>query len=189
MPGIAYCRAFLYAGLSYSLRSSQFACSVVLLGLTGWHIHHTETLKVGDALSSRIGPFYVPTIVELLVASCLGILFSLWFLVAILARIGNGALSFGLEMAALSSVWVMWIVGAAIISNKWPDLDWCRHTDLVCRMVDAIVAFSWLNWAIATFLLVTAFADFGAAKESFSHRKGPQTTQTATAAPVSASAA
>ncbi|KAF9526872.1 hypothetical protein CPB83DRAFT_443840 [Crepidotus variabilis] len=179
MSGITYCRAFLYASL--------FACSTVLLGLTGWHIHHTETLTFGDVLSSRIGAFYVPTIVELLVTSCLGIIFSLWFLVAILARIGNGTISFGLEMAALTTVWVMWLVGAAIISHRWPDLDWCRHTQMVCRMIDAIIAFSWLNWSIATFLLVTAFADFGAAKDTFSRRKVPQTTQTTTTtAPVSA---
>ncbi|KAF9481101.1 hypothetical protein BDN70DRAFT_855794 [Pholiota conissans] len=151
-------RAFLYMCL--------FAFSVVLLGLTGYRIHYTKGLDNGDILTSSTN-FYDPIIVELLVTSCLAIIFSLWLMIAILARIGGPLGSFGAEHLMIWIIWIMFLVGAAITTHDWSNLKWCRGSYKACRILETIKAFSWICWGFTTFVILASFGHMGMEKLGF----------------------
>ncbi|KAF4623247.1 hypothetical protein D9613_002330 [Agrocybe pediades] len=134
-----------------------FMCSVVLLGLTAWRIHYTKTLAMGDILTTR-SHFFDPIIAELLATSILGFLFSLWFISAIMARVGRGPLGrYSSELASLFILFVMFLVGAAITTHKWSNLKFCRGSFKVCRMLETIKAFSHILWILSLLGMLYTF--------------------------------
>lgn len=59
--------------------------------------------------------------------------------------------TFGAEMAGLLLLFALWTVGAAIATQKWGKLNWC-HKYTACRLLTAIVAFTWMSWVMVLFL-------------------------------------
>lgn len=147
MPRITYCRALLYALLVSSFSESLTNCwslSLIVCWLCGsagfdclaCPLHQNIIGQLRYLSFSRSDvlawQFSVRTVVELLVASCLGVLFSIWLwvtwfwfildiwhlysLTTILSRYRNGVIHFGSELAALIILWIMFLIGAAIIS-------------------------------------------------------------------------
>lgn len=62
--------------------------------------------------------------------------------------------TFGGELIGLLTIFILWIVGAAIVTKKWGDLGWC-HVFSACRLLTAIVAFTWMSWIITFFLIIS----------------------------------
>lgn len=62
--------------------------------------------------------------------------------------------TFGGELVGLVILFVLWIVGAAIATQKWGNLAWC-HVFSTCRLLTAIVAFTWMSWIMTFFLTVS----------------------------------
>lgn len=60
----------------------------------------------------------------------------------------------GGELVGLIVLFVLWIVGAAIATQKWGDLGWC-HVFSTCRLLTAIVAFTWMSWIMTFFLTIS----------------------------------
>jgi len=80
---------------------------------------------------------------------------SLHRIVRIHRRHEHGFLStFGGELIVLLMLFILWIVGAAIATQKWGDLGWCRIFT-ACRLLTAIVAFTWMSWIMTLFLTVS----------------------------------
>ncbi|KIM37777.1 hypothetical protein M413DRAFT_448290 [Hebeloma cylindrosporum] len=153
-------RAFLYVVL--------FIFSVILLGLSGYRVHYTKGLHNGDILTTSTN-FYDPTVVELIVTSSLAIIFSLWFFMAILARVGRGPFgTYASEFICIFIIWVMFLVGAAVFTHKYHNLKWCRGGHKVCRILETIKAFAWMCWCWTFFLLIAGFANMLANKHGIS---------------------
>ena len=80
---------------------------------------------------------------------------SLHRIVRIHRRHDHGFMStFGGELVGLIILFVLWIVGAAIATQKWGDLGWC-HVFSTCRLLTAIVAFTWMSWIMTFFLTIS----------------------------------
>ncbi|KAF9556218.1 hypothetical protein CPC08DRAFT_711397 [Agrocybe pediades] len=125
-----------------------FMCSAVLLGLTAWRIHYTRSL----------GHFFEKVIAELLATSILGVLFSLWFMSAIMARVGRGPLGrYSSELASLFILFVMFLVGAAITTHDFRNLGVCTGIFKVCRILQAIKAFSHILWILSLLGMLYTF--------------------------------
>jgi len=121
--------------------------SIILLGLTAGRISNTER---------RAFSFYEPTVVELLVASILMILSCFIFGWAILShREGRRSSVFYFECFMLTVLWFMLLVGAAVASSRFPSVNHCSGFSQ-CRLVQAILAFSWISWIIVFILLIMA---------------------------------
>ena len=60
----------------------------------------------------------------------------------------------GSELVILLMLFILWIVGAAIATQKWGDLGWCRSYN-ACRLLTAIVAFTWMSWIMTLFLTIS----------------------------------
>jgi len=61
--------------------------------------------------------------------------------------------TFGGELIGLIILFILWIVGAAIATQQWGDLGWCRSFS-TCRLLTAIVAFTWMSWIMTLFLTI-----------------------------------
>ena len=121
---------------------------------------------------------------------------------ALLSRPGMDPAFFGFEMVALTILWVMWLIGGAIVSvrisclefprlmfvqNRWPrpHLRPC-HAE-VCNIVSTVIAFSWINWAIVTLLMVSSCCEL-ASEDQQSHKNMPPPIQPPGTAPASSTA-
>ncbi|KAJ3507901.1 hypothetical protein NLJ89_g6043 [Agrocybe chaxingu] len=147
----------LQLSFSWALESDdpKFACSGTLLGLTAYRINYTERLNSGDILTFR-RRFYDPVVVELLVTACLGIIISVAFLASILGRAGKDALTYALEHICLITLWILFLVGSGVFTSRWTNLGWCRGSYKICRILEAIKAFSWICWALVTLLILSS---------------------------------
>ncbi|KAK0449834.1 uncharacterized protein EV420DRAFT_1707012 [Desarmillaria tabescens] len=118
---------------------------VILLGLTGYRVHVTEGYEDN---------FYEPIIVELLVSACLAII---WAPIAGCLVLRNHNASkcspqFLSEMVGNFVLWVMWLVGAVDTTNRIiPGKNWCGPGKQ-CRILTAILAFSWIGWSFLTII-------------------------------------
>ncbi|KAF8153754.1 hypothetical protein B0H34DRAFT_617158, partial [Crassisporium funariophilum] len=132
-----------------------------LLGLTAYRVHHTKDSNYGQAPDYNKTHFYVDSIiVELLVTSILSFLISLWFLSAILGRVGRGPLGkYATEHLSLFIIWTMFLVGSAITTHKWRHLKYCRGSSKQCRILETIKAFAWICWILTTFLILASLAN------------------------------
>ncbi|KAF8890930.1 hypothetical protein BD779DRAFT_1515271 [Infundibulicybe gibba] len=129
--------------------------SVVLLGLSAARIHYTTHLPRGDPLNGGKN-FYDPIVVELLVTSILTIPWSIFIIISIHKRVESRLVSlFRGEIIGLAVLWLFWLVGAAIATSIWGDLSFC-HKYQACRILTALVAFSWMGWIILSIILAVS---------------------------------
>nr|GAT60360.1 predicted protein [Mycena chlorophos] len=141
--------------------------------LTIARLAYTDNLPRGDPLNGGANPvplpvlvhqppappgrsFYDPDIVELLIASMLSMAWSGFIIYTIHRRVEHNLVStFRGELAGSFVIWMFWMVGAAIASGFWGNLGWCSEFN-ACRVLSAIVAFSWLAWVTITFNFVVS---------------------------------
>ncbi|KAF8815256.1 hypothetical protein BYT27DRAFT_7129161, partial [Phlegmacium glaucopus] len=128
-----------------------FVFSTVLLGLTAYRVHYTKSLSGGDILTTR-SHYYDPRIVALLVGSILAVVFSMIMLVVMLAW-RNGGTSFA-ETGSVLILWIYFLITAALVTDQFSNLKWCRGGFKECSVLETIKAFSWMCWAILSFLLL-----------------------------------
>ncbi|KAJ7644069.1 hypothetical protein FB45DRAFT_717368, partial [Roridomyces roridus] len=137
-----------------TLRIASYAIlvlfSFILFCLTIARLAYTNHLPRGDPLN-RGRDFYDPDIVELLVTTMLSMAWGVYVIRTIYRRVDNNLVStFRGELVGLFVVWMFWIVGSAIATSFWGNLGFCQEFS-ACRILSAIVAFSWLCWISVTF--------------------------------------
>ncbi|KAJ7288415.1 hypothetical protein C8J57DRAFT_1280156 [Mycena rebaudengoi] len=124
--------------------------SFIVFGLTIARLNYTNHLPRGDTLN-RGRNFYDPDIVELLITSMMSMAWALFLIRTIYKRVESNLVStFRGELLGLFVVWMFWLVGTAIASAQWGNLGFCQVFE-PCRILSAIVAFSWLCWLTVTF--------------------------------------
>jgi len=139
----------------------RLVCYIVLwvfaactLGMTAARLHYTLHIPKFDPLNGGVN-FYDRIIAEILAVAGLTMLFTPLLIVRIHRRHDSGFLStFGGELIGLMVLFILWIVGAAIATQNWGDLKWCRIYT-ACRLLTAIVAFAWMSWIMTLFLTVS----------------------------------
>jgi len=137
--------------LSYVTLWVFAACT---LGMAAARIHYTLHLPDNDPLNGGVD-FYDPIIAEIIAAASLTLLFAPLLIVRIHRRHDIGFMStFGGELIGLMVLFILWIVGAAIATQKWGKLGWC-HVYGACRLLTAIVAFTWMSWIMTFFLTLS----------------------------------
>ncbi|KAH9943628.1 hypothetical protein B0H21DRAFT_695466, partial [Amylocystis lapponica] len=139
--------------------------SAVLLGLTAARLHYTTQLSVHDPLNAG-HHFYDPIVAELLVSSLLTLLWTTFVTHTIFRSFEYGRFtSFASELLGLFVLFVFWLVGAAIATTYWGNLNWC-WAYAPCRLLTALVAFAWMGWIVLLALLVIS-ALFAVANSAF----------------------
>jgi len=129
--------------------------SIILMGLTAGRISYTEHLSNGDPLNRGVN-FYDPSVVELLVCSLLLIGISAFFIWTILElRETRHTTRLWFECAVLGVMWLLLLVGTAVATSIWPNLNFCISSH-ACQLLQAMLAFAWLSWLVLTFLLVVS---------------------------------
>ncbi|THH06998.1 hypothetical protein EW145_g3691 [Phellinidium pouzarii] len=138
MSSYVFPRAVLYSFI--------WTVSVVELGLTGYRVHHTK---------STAG-FYDPIVVELIVTAALTLI---WLPASVfmhlmkareLGAAGNtGYAPLHGETGGNFILWVLWIVGAAFSTHKWPNSA-LAGTGKSGHILLSIVAFAWLAFIALT---------------------------------------
>jgi len=124
--------------------------SFIVFGLTIGRLNYTNHLPRGDPLNGG-RDFYDPDIVELLVTSMMSMAWAVFVIRAIYKRVEDNLVStFRGELVGLFIVWMFWIVGTAIATTQWGNLGFCQEFE-ACRVLSAIVAFSWLCWLLVSF--------------------------------------
>ncbi|KAG6888880.1 hypothetical protein C0995_005135 [Termitomyces sp. Mi166 len=147
-----------FGPLRAGLYSALLIFSVILLGLTAARVHHTKSLGQPDTISRGRTGYYDPSTVELLSTSILAILFSLPLMGCLCSRSGFGLPHFLTELLGILSLFILYLVGSAIFTHKYRNVGYCRGYFSQCRLVSAIMAFSWISWVITFFLLFAALA-------------------------------
>lgn len=105
------------------------------------------------SLSNNQGSFYDPIIVEILFTMVLAIPWCIFIMYSIYKRYENPYLSTFLgEIIGLSVLWLFWIVGTAIATSMWGNIELCQTFE-ACRILSALLAFSWLGWSVLSLLL------------------------------------
>ncbi|KAG7453237.1 uncharacterized protein BT62DRAFT_879457, partial [Guyanagaster necrorhizus] len=123
-----------------------WAVAAVLLGLTSYRIHTTESI--------RRHSFYEPIIVELLASACLTIVWTPIAGTLVLSEYSTShrSSSFRTEMLGSFALWVIWLVGAVDTTNRIiPGENYCRRGKQ-CRILTTILAFSWIGWSFLTII-------------------------------------
>ncbi|KAF9459407.1 heterokaryon incompatibility protein-domain-containing protein [Collybia nuda] len=144
--------------LRIALYSALAIFSIILLGLTAARIDYTGNRRFSDPIRSSARHYYDPVVVELLVTSIFSFLWSLPLIYLLHSRKGRGvASSYAFEFLGLFVLWVMYLIGTAIATHYWHGLGFCWGFNQ-CRILTAIVAWGWINWAVTTFLLLTSCA-------------------------------
>jgi hypothetical protein len=151
--------------------------SIVLFCLCAARLHYTTHLPGGDPLNGGAA-FYDPIVVELLFTTIMTVPWCIFIMHSIHKRAENRLVStFRGELIGLSILWLFWLVGAAIASSMWGDLTFCQSFH-ACRLLSALVAFSWLGWIVITAILgVNILFSFAnkALKEPLHGRWDPRT--------------
>lgn len=141
--------------------------SAATLGMTAARLHYTLNLSPRDPLNGGV-KFYDRIIVEILTTAGITMLLAPVLIVRIHRRHDHGFMStFGGELTVLLFLFILWIVGAAIATQNWGDLAWC-HRYGACRLLTAIVAFTWMSW-IMVFFLTLACLIYIIKHNAFSH--------------------
>ncbi|KAF9039834.1 hypothetical protein BJ165DRAFT_1530850 [Panaeolus papilionaceus] len=151
----------------------------ILFCLTAARLNYTGNLPPGDPLNGGRN-FHDPIAVELLITCLMTIPWSIFVALTIHNRWENPHLfSFKGEIAGLSLIWVFYISGAAVATSMWGNLSFCQSFS-TCRLLSALVAFTWLGWlclsALLTFSLLFAIAN-GAFNEPMHGRWNPRESQ------------
>jgi len=124
--------------------------SFIVFGLTIGRLNYTNHLPRGDPLNGG-RDFYDPDIVELLVTTLISMAWAGFVILTIHRRVEDNLVStFRGELIGLFIVWMFWIVGTSIATTQWGSLGFCAQFE-ACRVLSAIVAFSWLAWVVVSF--------------------------------------
>jgi len=137
-----------------TLRIASYAIfalfSFIVFGLTIGRLNYTNHLPRGDPLN-RGRDFYDPDIVELLITTMMSIAWAIFVIRTIYRRVEDNLVStFRGELVGLFIIWMFWLVGTAIATTQWGSLGFCQEFE-PCRVLSAIVAFSWLSWVMVSF--------------------------------------
>jgi len=139
-------------GVRIALYVILLVFAICELGMTAARLHYTLNVPEGDPVNGGVD-FYDRIIAELLAASILAMLWAPLLIVRIYKRHENTFIStFGGEFIGLFVLFMLWIVGAAMTTDQWGNLAWCRIYQ-PCRLLTAILAFSWMGWIIILFLI------------------------------------
>ncbi|KAH8823699.1 hypothetical protein DL96DRAFT_235045 [Flagelloscypha sp. PMI_526] len=139
--------------------------SCVLFGLCAARLYYTTHLSKHDPLNHGI-PFHDPIVAELIVTAFLTLLWGSSMSCIIGSRSERGLISrFRGEFIGLFILWLMWLVGAAYSSHLWGNLKSCWSYK-ACRILTALVAFSWIGWIVLTLLAIMSIC-FVWANEAF----------------------
>ncbi|KAJ7212194.1 hypothetical protein GGX14DRAFT_622336 [Mycena pura] len=123
--------------------------SFIVFCLTIARLSYTNNLPRGDPLNGG-KDFYDPDIVELLVTTILSMAWAAFVIRTIHRRVEDNLVStFRGELVGLFVIWLFWLVGAALATGPWGNLGFCQQFS-ACRVLSAIVAFSWLAWVNVT---------------------------------------
>jgi len=123
--------------------------SFILFCLSAARLNYTT--RGNSTKGGRV--FYDPIVVEILITTLLTIPWSIFIGWSIHKRYENRYLStFRGEIIGLSILWIFWIAGAAGASHPWGSLSWCQQFE-ACRILSALVAFSWLGWLTLSTIL------------------------------------
>ncbi|KAF8631760.1 hypothetical protein AX15_002216 [Amanita polypyramis BW_CC] len=133
-------RIFLYALI--------WIFSVILIGFTSSRIHFTHA-SAG---------FYEPITAEILSTSIIALLWTSFMMLFLALRIGGVVASYFVENVMNFIIWVLYLVGTAIFSHKFAHIGKCRRGAETCRIITGAMAFSWINWALFTFLIMISLA-------------------------------
>lgn len=141
--------------------------SAATLGMTAARLHYTLHIPPRDPLNGGVN-FYDKIIAEILATAGITMLLAPILIVRIHRRHDHGFMStFGGELIGLLLIFILWIVGAAIATENWGNLGWC-HRYGACRLLTAIVAFTWMSW-IMVFFLTLACLTYIIRHNGFSH--------------------
>ncbi|KIP02593.1 hypothetical protein PHLGIDRAFT_286143 [Phlebiopsis gigantea 11061_1 CR5-6] len=139
--------------------------AAVLLGLSAARIHYTLHIPPGDPLNGG-NDFFDPIVAELIATSALTLLWVPWVIHVITRTYDYGLVStFLSETLGLFTLFVLWLVGAAIATANWGNLAWCRIY-LPCRVLTALVAFAWMGFIVVFVLLIVSLM-FSIANRAF----------------------
>jgi len=126
--------------------------SFILFALSAARIHYTTHLPRGDPLNGG-NDFYDPVVAELLFTTLITMAWSGFIIYCIHRRVENKYVhTFRGELIGLAVLWLFWIAGAAVASSFWGNLGWCQQFE-ACRLLTALVAFSWLGWLVLTAII------------------------------------
>jgi len=163
----------LAISINLSITRMQFDFSIIRVGMYGLLALFSflvlclsaARLQYTTHLPSNPGSFYDPIIAEILFTMILSIPWCIFMMYSIYKRYENPYLSTFLgEIIGLSILWLFWIVGTAIASSMWGNLEWCQTLE-ACRILSALLAFSWLGWLVLSsllgFSLLFSFANKG----------------------------
>ncbi|KAI0365470.1 hypothetical protein BV20DRAFT_1028060 [Pilatotrama ljubarskyi] len=140
--------------LRVPLYISLWVFAAVLLILTSVRLNYTLHLPKGDPLNGG-ADFLDPIVAHLLVCSLLS-LGSIPFVMHWVPPLITSAASANLfELAALSVIWLLWLVGCVVSTSIWPNLVFCYQFE-PCRILSAMMAFAWLGWIVLVGLIVLA---------------------------------
>jgi len=78
------------------------------------------------------------------------------------------------DLIGIFIIWVMYLVGAAIATHYWKGLTWCDLRQ--CNVVTSILAFTWISWSFATFLLLCAIGGLFKTRGTGGYRRGASAT-------------
>ncbi|KAH9949149.1 hypothetical protein B0H21DRAFT_840612 [Amylocystis lapponica] len=158
-----------FTSLRLPLYYTLWLFSGLLLSFTAVRLNYTTHLPAGDPLNNHVD-FYAhtsarapdPIVVELLVSSILALGFALFvfpvadrFLPDVFLEVRSSIA----ELIALATLWLFWLVGAAVSSTIWPNLSFCAGF-AACRILSAMTAFAWLGWVTICGLLVVTLTEF-----------------------------
>ncbi|KAL5479113.1 hypothetical protein ACEPAI_2401 [Sanghuangporus weigelae] len=128
--------------------------AVVELGLTAYRIHHTRSLF----------GFYDPIIVELLVTSILTITLIPVILLTLRGILRPSRKRLGFlhsESVRNLILWIMWLVGGAIATHKWPRRSFAGPGKQG-RILTTIIAFAWIEFGLLTLVKVFSAMEYAA---------------------------
>ncbi|KAI9059085.1 hypothetical protein FKP32DRAFT_1580519 [Trametes sanguinea] len=140
--------------LRLPLYIALWICAVVLLILTSVRLNYTLDLPKGDPLNGGVD-FFDPIVAELLVCSLLGLGTIPFVMHWVPHPITSEASANLFELAALSILWLLWLVGCVVSTSIWPNLAFCAQF-APCRVLTAMMAFAWLGWIALVGLIVLA---------------------------------
>jgi len=139
------------------LYSVVWIFSVILIGLTSSRIHFTHQQPIG---------FFEPVTAEILSASIISLIWATFMILFLVARTGGVVASYFTENVMNFIIWVLYLVGTAIFSHKFAHIGHCRRFAEQCRVITAIMAFAWINWAFFTFLILISLGHMASAGAS-----------------------
>ncbi|KAL5525440.1 hypothetical protein ACEPAF_9310 [Sanghuangporus sanghuang] len=132
--------------------------AVVELGLTAYRINYTN-----DNFDT-----YDPIIVQLLVTSILTITWIPLILLSLRGILGPSRKRLGFlhgESARNLILWIMWLVGGAIATHKWPKRS-LAGPGKQGRILTTIIAFAWIEFGLFTLVKVFAAMEYAAKNAS-----------------------